>query len=150
TGGTTKIWDVASGTLLHTFGNSPGSGRSINFSQDGKYLAVGTDKGIIVWDVEAGTEKRRFDMAYGLVAFGEGAILAGAASMPLQPGRSVDLSIPYYAKVWNIETGSELLSVRGDTYYVKAIAFNRDNSLFIAGSGNCVGPGICNSIYTWT
>jgi WD40 repeat protein len=148
-GGITLVWDVASGTVLHMFKDQDAFGRSVVFSRDGRFLGVGTDKEAVVWDLKTKSVKRRLDAPRALVAFGDGPAFAAAGSMPIEEGKSIDLSISYYAKVWDIETGQLMQSHRGNTYYVKGVSFDKDNSLLVWGSGNCVGGIPCNSISVW-
>ncbi|MEP7285265.1 MAG: hypothetical protein ABI947_05800 [Chloroflexota bacterium] len=59
--GTAKLWDTASGQLLHTFQNNTGSIYSVSYASDGKTILTGSGDGIAkLWDTASGQLLRTF------------------------------------------------------------------------------------------
>ncbi len=112
--GTAKLWSLESGKSLHTYRPpAPPAGidwvHAVGFSQDGRYVAVGSANGAFVWSVDGHELVASIGQQSGLgmpmfdvrsVAFtpdGQSLMTGGARSM----GNGV-------AQVWSIETGREL------------------------------------------
>ena len=99
---------------------------AIQFSPDGKQLAVGSDVGVWLYDVETGEEQSLFRGACRYLAFSpDGRFLANG-------GYSTDVR---KVQLWEIATGREVLFP--DVYdYASALRFSSDGKMLISvGSG---------------
>ena len=109
----------------------------MRFSPDGNQLAVGTDVGLIIYDVNTGNEKdvlSKITAEINAIAFShDGSLLAcGGASNPV-------------IQLWNLQNGKELPAIpvpnggsinNRPIYAVTALAFTRDNNTLISLSDN--------------
>ncbi|NEQ68332.1 MAG: hypothetical protein F6J86_28865 [Symploca sp. SIO1B1] len=113
----------------------------VSFSPDGKTFAVGGwDNTIELWDAETGQRLRRLqrqetepkfrnnliykDLLINSVSFSpDGNILATGSS---------DKTI----KLWDIETGQEIRTLRGHNQEVNSVSFNPDGNVLATGSGD--------------
>ncbi|MFA6946521.1 MAG: WD40 repeat domain-containing protein [Pedobacter sp.] len=107
--GATRVWDVESGRLLHTFHADyvrPSMIKSVKFSPDSKLIASCATDGVVrLWDVKSGklmlslvhrTPDTAAPMSYCKINFSHnGKMLATAVS-------------DWNVKVWNVETGQLL------------------------------------------
>ncbi len=129
-----RIWEVASGRLVHTLGGHAGWVRSLAFSPDGALLASGgTDASIRLWDVAGGRAQRTLsghtDWLGGIAFSPDGARLASG---------SRDGSV----RMWDVATGRqradftltlpELDSI-GGRIWATALAFSPDGAQLAVG-----------------
>ncbi len=126
---TVKLWEVASGKLLHTFEGHAGAVMSVAFSPDGKWLACGTgpvDKGeLTIWDVK--TSQKVVQLA------GHGGTVHGVAFSPdgrLLASGSFDQRI----KLWETTTWRERRELTGHTGWVLGVAFSPDGRRLASAS----------------
>lgn len=119
---TVRIWDVEQGTLVETLGADVGLVTAVAFSPDGKLLVTaesGTDRTIKFWDV---------------------ASLQLTQTSPKQPGNIYDIAISAdgsklaaavrnLAKVWDMSTGNELMTLRRPRLDLNALAISPDNQM---------------------
>jgi WD40 repeat protein len=120
--GTVTIWDAVRGTRLAGLKHSLRFVTNVNFSPDGTRLAVATrhprDKGtdrVEVWDVANERVLHSLAGAGPGVAFspdGERLVTAGAGVI----------------KVWDVETGWEILTLRDPAWCGNEVAFSPDGS----------------------
>jgi WD40 repeat protein len=119
------------------------------FNRTGEYLAAGGLNSVRIWEFGPARLKRSFEAPGARVNFNTGTLLASAGQTPLQPGRSVDLSIPYIVTVWDARTGVKKATFTGDAYYAHAVAFTPDNYVSVWGGGNCVNTSNCSTVKQW-
>ena len=117
--GAVKIWEAATGRLIHTL--SPGGTHTVDFSPDGTRVASGGSPGVLhVWDVDSGDVVHEIATGSGTfeVRFSpDGATIATVHGRP-----------DFAVRLWNAETGEmvwESLVHSGD---VHALAFSPDGS----------------------
>jgi WD40 repeat protein len=129
--GEIKVWDAETGQELHTL---PAGGTQVAFSPDGKRLASAARKGpgpaigeIKVWDAETGQELYTLPAGGFSVAFSpDGKRIAGAGKRPVDAPIGGGPSGSGEVKVWDAETGRELLTLQGHTSDVYNVVFSPD------------------------
>jgi WD40 repeat protein/Arc/MetJ family transcription regulator len=108
---------------------SPGEPCCVAFSPDGKVVASGgSDRAIVLWDVNTGQQLRRLMGHTGLVqdiAFSpDGALLASAGAW------SGDTTV----RLWDVSTGIERRRFEGHAGPVMSVAFSPDGKTLASGS----------------
>jgi WD40 repeat protein/serine/threonine protein kinase len=124
---TVRVWDLSTGRELHTFNGHGAKVNAVAFTRDGKRLiSASDDKTLKVWDLVTGQELLTFrDHAtgvLGVVVSPDDSRLASCTS------RSVGVIThePGEIKLWDFETGRELLTLAGHMDSVTAVAFSPD------------------------
>ena len=123
---TARLWDVASGTLLHTLSGHTSSVYHLAFSPDGAMLATGSyDITARLWNVASGTLlhtlRGHSSYVYHLAFSPDGATLATG-------------SYDNTARLWNVASGTLLHTLRGHSSYVYHLAFSPDGATLATGS----------------
>jgi WD40 repeat protein len=136
--GEVKIWEAVSGKELCTLeGQEDRAWWALAFSPDSQWLATGhKDNAVNLWNVQTGRKKRSFrghTSPVQCVAFSsDGRFLASGAGVGA--GKDEDSWKPDgQLKVWDVESGRELLDLRGHTRPVTAVAFSPDGRLASGG-----------------
>lgn len=149
TDGTIKLWDVASGTLLHTLSGPTGLVTSVAFSPNGRILASGSvlfsgdsdslnrHLGVYLWDVASGKELRTLPF------------IVDAFALTFSPdGRFLYVGTTAGVPIWDTQSGKELpgLEAGGSA----AIAVSPDGHLLASTPGTyIVGDEVTRSILLW-
>ena len=109
-----RIWDVASGQQLDTFGTEFRKLETLALSPDGKTALLHYRDAIVLWDIEARQQLRMWaDFESGLYP------------PVLSPdGRTLVSVSPYFIKVWDIATRQlrQLISAEGGLFRMFAIS----------------------------
>jgi RNA polymerase sigma factor (sigma-70 family) len=131
--GVARIWDLATGKLLHRLPGYRGTRannvwvESVAFSPGGKYLATGNGNGdstIRLWDPATGKELRQFDGHRGnvsglaFVAAGKRLVSAGSDGLVL---------------LWEVATGKKLKTFDGQQGWIRAMALSHDSKTLATG-----------------
>ena len=135
---TMKLWDVATGRELRSFGGHLGGVNSVAFSPDGKFALSGScaendpklpicEKGMLrLWETATGRELRSFQ--------GHGSQVNSLAFSP--DGKfAISGSWSDAPRLWELATGGELRSFRGGRQNVKSLAFSPDGAFVLSGGG---------------
>jgi WD40 repeat protein len=139
--GGVKVWEARTGQELLTLQGHAGQVFRVVFSPDGKRLASGSGTWddtknayvageVKIWDAQIGRELLTFKghtAAVVSVAFSpDGTRLASSSSHPNSIGSNSDRGGPGEVKVWDAQTGRELLTLKGHSRFVNSVAFSPD------------------------
>jgi len=135
-----SLWQMPEGTLLRKF-TDPEAGPvdilplDAAFSPDGALLAVSTENGVRVWDVESGEERYTIravqNAAANVLTFSpDGALLVGCGGQPL-------------IGVWGAQTGAQLGLLPTQGELCSNVVFSPDSALL------AVMPRPGRNVYLW-
>jgi WD40 repeat protein len=133
---TAKVWDVANGQELLTLRGHNESVSSVAWSPDGKRLATGSwDHTAKVWDATSGQElltlKGHNANVVSVAWSPDGRRLASISGEDLfRSGISGD----HTAKVWDVASGQEVLTLKGHKAAVVSVAWSPDGKRLATGS----------------
>jgi WD40 repeat protein len=146
--GEVKLWDAQTGQEVLALKGHASSVTSVAFSPDGKRLASASGEEVKVWDATTGQEILAWKVllpfhSLRMVAFSpDGKRLAGSVGYgPGPPGAGE-------VKVWDAQTGKELLSLKGHTGWVWSVAFSPDGKRLASGSGSAA-QGLGGEVKVW-
>lgn len=131
------VLDLNTGRLLQTLQGYARSASAIAISNDGQFLAVGSeDYETKLWDLTLGREVRRFggpperlDAGATAVAFSSDGRWLAAEFMRTDASGSDESQL----KIWESATGRELRTLNGFAIGVTSISFNPKGNLLAAG-----------------
>jgi WD40 repeat protein/serine/threonine protein kinase len=122
--GTVQVWDAQTRSLVNTLDTHDRMVRGVVFSPDGLHLASVSSDGLVkLWDATRLDEKGQ-KSRHTLPARSHGQCLNVAFSPHgrlLATGGKENT-----VKIWDVQTGKELLTLRGHSGDVYAVAFSRD------------------------
>lgn len=123
---TVKIWDAASGSLIHTLTGHRGDVEVVAFAPDSRYLvSAATDFQAILWDVQTGAELRRF--------IGHTEPVRAAVFTP-DGSQLITASSDTLLILWDIASGQEIRRFVGHQQPVQSAALSPDGSLLLSGA----------------
>jgi WD40 repeat protein len=124
-GNTLLLWDVNTGELLRTFGETTDRVYDVVFSPDGRSALTGSDEGVNLWDVDKGEMLHAFSGTTGSVF-----------SVAFSPdGLTVLTGSDEGMNLWDVNTGTLLRTFGGNTGAVYYVAFSLDGRTAFASSG---------------
>ncbi len=134
--GNINFWNTKTKEKISSLSNSRLRNRirELSFSPDGKTVASGSDVGDVrVWDVETGNStailEGHRDEIVSLSFTPDGATLITASREGII---NETLSNEYWIKLWDLATGTEVNTLKGN--YVDVIAVSPDGTMFATGS----------------
>jgi WD40 repeat protein len=138
-----KVWDAARGQEARTLRGHTGAVTSVCWSPDGQRLAsAGEDGTVMVWDAENGqkvhTLKGHTKSVTSVCWSPDGTRLASAARRPATEARmpgDTKVKVSEKVKVWDAQTGQEILTLQEDTYWVKSVCWSPDGQRLATDSG---------------
>lgn len=123
-----KVWDIQSRSIRHTFSGHEQDIYSLDFARNGKHIASGSgDRTVRVWDIESGQEVLNL------------AIEDGVTTVAISPGGeyvaagSLDKSV----RVWDARNGfliERLDGIDGHKDSVYSVAFAPNGRSLVSGS----------------
>ncbi len=125
--GPAKVWDLQTGTEIHTLSGHGGNVKSVAFSPDGNWILTGSDdKTARLWDVANGHEVR--------IYMGHKKEVVSVAFSP--DGRWVlTSSLDGTARLWNFKTAEPVWTFHGDKEHgIRSAAFSPDGRWIVTGS----------------
>ena len=125
---TIRLWDIATGTHIHTLSGHQSYIYSVAFSPDGLTLASGSENGKIrLWNVTTGqyrvTLEGHQSSVYSVAFSSDGSTLASGSS---------DQTI----RLWNATTGLYKVTLEGHSETINSVAFSSDGSTLASGSSD--------------
>jgi WD40 repeat protein len=124
------LWDVASVKELRTLPFIEDA-YTLTFSPDGRFLYVGTNAGVPIWDMQSGKELS------GLEAGGSRAIALSPDGRMLAstPPFVIGLNQPSIL-LWDLASRKLLRTLYGHTHGINSVAFSPDGHLLASGSND--------------
>jgi WD40 repeat protein len=122
------VWDAQTGQQLFALQGHRRFVNSVAYSPDGKRLAtLSRDNTVKVWDAQTGQELLTLTAG----AIGSGCVVFSPDSKRLASSNKLsgDIIAPPGAgevKVWDAQTGEELLTFKGHTSHISSIVFSPD------------------------
>ncbi len=140
-----KLWDAASGKLLHTLEGHTAPVSSVTFSHDGTRIATASHDGRAgIWDVQSGQPVSFIEVGGGKVndvAFSSDGLLATASDDSM-------------ARLWRVDTRELVRTLAGHSAAVERIAFSPDGSTLATASTDRTArlwdPVSATAVYTFT
>jgi WD40 repeat protein len=122
---TIKVWDIATGNLIHSLKGHGDKVRAVAISSDGKTLASGSDDSTVkIWNVGKG------DLIYNLKGHDD-----NVRSLSISPdGRTLASgSDDSTINIWDVGTGDIIHSLKGHDDTVRAVCFSPDGKTLVSG-----------------
>jgi len=147
-----RFWDIDQGVLVESYVNFPERIIDIEFTPNGEFMMIGTgnvgdnnittyddnpvDTSAWLWDLQNRTQAQVFsghdDWTWTTDISPDGMLVAsgsGPLRLPDVEG-DVDTSV----RIWDIETGEEIRTLRGHTDTVDSVKFTLDGAFLLSGS----------------
>lgn len=127
------LWDLETGTPLHTFtGHGTSAVNSVSFSPDGKYFLSGSDdKTAVLWNLSTGKEELRF------TGHGEGVLTVrfspDGKTVLTTSGSFSNRSSDNTIRLWDATTGQVLHTFEAHSARVSQAVFSPDGKYILSG-----------------
>ncbi|MCI0684301.1 MAG: sigma-70 family RNA polymerase sigma factor [Gemmataceae bacterium] len=132
---TIRVWEFPSGKPIGFLTGHKSWAKGIAFLPDGTLVTASLDKTIRFWDVAKRKQLKVWntDMRMASLAVSADGTMLATASDAITD-RKNDLP-PAGVRVWDVQTGKELLRPQGHTGHILGVAFTRDGRGLIAAGG---------------
>ncbi|KAJ7501569.1 WD40 repeat-like protein [Mycena galericulata] len=121
-----RIWDLSTGSELHTLEGHEDTVNSVSFLPDGLRAISGSDDNTVrIWDVSTGEQLHKLDghdYAVNSVGFSPDGLHA------------ISGSDDHTVRIWDVSTGEQLHKLDGHDYAVNSVGFSPDGLHAISGS----------------
>jgi WD40 repeat protein len=140
--GSVRLWDVESGKEVRRFEGHNGWVMAAVLSPDGRrVLSGGADHTVRLWDTASGKELRRFaghtTMVLRVAFSPDGRwALSGGGCQVVDPRRYAPAGKDYGVRLWDVESGEELLHLEEHRGAIFGLAFAPDGRRALSGSGD--------------
>jgi eukaryotic-like serine/threonine-protein kinase len=134
--GAVQVWDAATGQAVGTLDTHSREIRGVVFSRDGKHLASASNDGIVkLWDAK-GLDKKRLDAKEEARLTLRARVAGPSLNVAFSPDgrRLATVGEENTFKVWDVQTGQALQTLRGHSGEVYTVAFSPDGR-WIASAG---------------
>jgi eukaryotic-like serine/threonine-protein kinase len=132
-----QVWDVSSGEKLLTLSGHEREIWSISYSLDGTRIASGgLDKTVRIWNADTGAQIKT------LRGHGDSPLMADfispVASVAFSPDGKLIASgsYDYTVKIWNADTGAEVMTMKKHSSLVSDVAFSADGKRLASASSD--------------
>ncbi|HOB54012.1 MAG TPA: NACHT domain-containing protein [Acidobacteriota bacterium] len=131
---TVRVWDAGSGANPAIMRSHEGSVYSVSYSPDGRKIASGSEENTVrIWDAETGGELALFQ-GHEVVTL-RGVWVNSVAFSP--DGRRIVSGLKgsndEMVLVWDVESGTEMVSLRGHESWVDSVAYSPDGRKIASG-----------------
>jgi WD40 repeat protein len=124
--GTARLWDLATGEIVHIFEGHAGEVGEVAFSPDSKYLVAGSTEGAHIWNIASGQLAQAF---LGLKR---------VDSVAFSPDGKYIVTVSFTdknAQLWDVATGRSLHTFICDGEVIR-VAYSPDGKYVLTGSVN--------------
>ncbi|MCL4875036.1 MAG: protein kinase [Anaerolineae bacterium] len=135
--GTIVLWNLVTGEEIRRLEGHEKRVNDVAFSPDDEWLLSGSDDmTAILWDVESGESIRTFtghmDIINSVDFSSDGSMILTASGTSSNQQEPADATI----RLWNPETGDELMVIRGHTGAIFEAKFSWNDTFIVSASGS--------------
>ena len=135
---TVRIWDLATNAELRQISGHTSTVRAVDISPDGQLIASGADdRSARLWNARTGELVRILKTdPYAALEF-TARMMGDVTDLAFSPdGRHIALAVDEDPRILDVETGQEVMPLRGHEHDVKHIEYSPDGSLIATESND--------------